>query len=120
VFFVGFHNVIIADERFYLSEMFLDKKPEDDKIIVEVLNASKRSDYALDVTRKLRDKNVDVQRWGNYVKIMNATLVIDRSGAWRKTFQVLEHMKDFGFETIIFSNEDKNAFVDASVILGEK
>ncbi|MCP4481816.1 MAG: LytR C-terminal domain-containing protein [bacterium] len=120
IIFMGFHNIVIGDDKFYLRDIFQTKNiPNNEEPIVEVLNASGVQGQALTVSRNLREQGVDVQRWGNYAKILryDFLVAIDRSGDWKKTLLVVNYLKEQGNEVVWFFKKNTGLFVDVSVIL---
>ena len=119
IVFIGLNSIVLDDEKLSLREMMYGEKELSQEIVVEVLNASKISGLALDVARKLRDQNVDVQSWGNFGKIIDRKfiIVIDRNGSWQKSFVVADGLRKLGYEVVVFSKQNKEIFTDASVIL---
>ena len=119
IVFIGLNSIVSDVEKLSLREMLYGKQDLGQEIVVEVLNASTISGLALDIARKLRDQNVDVQSWGNFSKIIDRKfiIVIDRNGSWKKSFVVADGLRKLGYEVVVFSKQNKEIFTDASVIL---
>ena len=90
------------------------RAPEDTRIRVEVLNATRTAGLARRATRHLRDRGFDVVGIGNAEEMLDSTLVLDRTGhpAWAAL--VAEALGGAHVE----SRPDTSRYLDVTVLLG--
>ncbi len=86
-----------------------------EKIVVEVFNATNRKGLAYRVSRSLRLLGVDVVRWDNYGPHRQYTTVIDRRGNMRLVDELAKIISCPRIKTEI----DYSRMVDATIVLGE-
>lgn len=84
--------------------------------VAEVLNSSLKPGKALEVTRELRQKGIDVVYYGNASVLSRQTWVLDRRGRQAPARQVQQAL---GKRAKFLTEVDLNRQVDATVILGE-
>lgn len=80
-----------------------------------VWNATEQQGLALQMTRFLRRRGVDVIKWGNYGEKKESTLIIDRTGDLEKT----EKIKSIFPTNDLISNIEPGGMADVTIILGE-
>lgn len=84
-------------------------------VTAEVWNATERQGLALEMTRFLRRRGVDVVKWGNYGERKKSTLIIDRTGNFEKTEKLTNVLPGYDLVTHL----DPKRMVDLTIILGE-
>lgn len=88
--------------------------PDDVRIKVEVLNASRQRGLARRATFALRDAGFDVVRFGNDPELRDSTLVLSRSGRDDWAALVARALGGAPVE----SRPDSSRYLDVTVLLG--
>jgi len=103
----GFRNIIPA--------RILEGKKNGERIEVEVWNATDRPGLAQATQKYLREKGIDVVRWGNWGEKEKFTHVIARTDDFDKAFYVGQLIECKNLKSQI----DRERIVDVSVVLGD-
>lgn len=82
----------------------------------EVLNATGRAGLALDATKVLRWRGVDVVQFANSDDVRRSSLVIDRTGRRREAEQV---RRALGLRTRVLTMPDPSRLAQVSVLVGD-
>lgn len=89
---------------------------EQKTVTAEVYNATGRPRVALEATKFLRTKGIDVVFFGNHPETESASRIIDRSGRISAS-ETVRHLLDLD-SLEIHSELDKSRYADVTVILG--
>ncbi|MGH7627773.1 MAG: LytR C-terminal domain-containing protein [Gemmatimonadaceae bacterium] len=90
------------------------RAPEDVRIRVEVLNATRTQGLARRATFYLRDRGFDVVESGNARELRDSTLIIDRTGHPGWATRVANAMDGAPVQ----SRPDSSRYLDVSVLIG--
>lgn len=88
---------------------------QNDKVKIEVINASLKTRLAIKAVDKLRKNNFDIFEWGTSYKIHEYTIIFDLINSYEQSVKV-KNILNSG--EIIFRPVEKS-FVDISVLLGK-
>jgi|GEM_PF-672261 len=88
---------------------------DEEKVYVEVWNATKKPKLAFWVRNFLIKDNIDVLRWGNYGSYRKTTTIIDKTGNIEKVNRVLKYFP----HAKLITNIEKEPAVEIKIILGE-
>ena len=90
------------------------RAPDDTRIRVEVLNATRTRGLARRATRSLRDRGFDVVEVGSTSQLSDSVVVLDRSGnpAWARL------VADALGGARVESRPDSSRYLDVTVLLG--
>jgi LCP family protein required for cell wall assembly len=90
-------------------------KSKDEKVYVEVWNATRKQKLALWVRNFLIKDNIDVLRWGNYGGYRQTTTIIDKTGNIHKVNKILKYFPN----AKLITNIEKEPEEEIEIILGE-
>lgn len=109
---MGQRTILAQDVSFDQTDIIV---PQEEKITVNVWNASGQRALAYDITKYLRRQGYDVVDWGTYAAEQEHTRVFDRTGDILKAQKVAESLGVDDFHSEI----NFKRLVDVEVVLGK-